>query len=379
MKPTARSYIPALTGVRFLAALFVFLFHYRPFRGSTNAVLKTVSEMSYQMFNGVGLFFVLSGFLICYTYYSSANFEKCFLKNYFVRRIARIFPVFILLTTAYFIYWAFDGKNSWNDLGLYFLNITLLKGFFPSIMYSGILQAWTLTIEESFYLLAPVIFLIHRAYKLLFWQAIVLFGAGLLVTFGYYVAFGGSLDAEMNFFLMATFFGRCFEFFIGMRLALLLMRLPVRETGPKKFPMITLTGTVGIVIYLFAMSRWHVGLPENDPIKYPIQILANNIVFPLIGALFFYGLICERSWVQRFFASKPVELLGKSSYVFYLIHIGLIGDAVHSLTNRTVLTFLLLHCIAIIIYLVIERPVYKLITARHCTVGKKNIILAASR
>lgn len=379
MKPTAHNYIPALTGVRFLAAFFVFLFHYRPFRGSGNPVLEAFSHMSYQMFTGVGLFFVLSGFLICYTYYSSAKLENGFLKNYFVRRIARIFPVFFLLTTAYFIYWAFQGRNSWNDLGIYFMNITLLKGFFPSIMYTGILQAWTLTIEETFYLLAPLIFILHRLYKLFLGQALVLFGVGLLFIIGFYYAVEGSLFRGLNFFFMATFFGRCFEFFVGMQLAFMLLRSPVTEKPQAaRFPLATMLGSISIVIYLFLMSRWHIALQASNPVKYAGQILGNNIVFPLIVAIFFYGLIYERSWVQRFFAWKPVELLGKSSYAFYLIHIGLIGHTVHALTNRILLTFLLLQAIAILIFLLVERPLYKLITSRHCTVGKKNIILAAS-
>lgn len=379
MNPAPRKYLPALTGVRFLAALFVFLFHYRPFRGSDHPALELLSQMCYQMFTGVGMFFVLSGFLICYTYYSTALLKKNFLKNYFIRRAARILPVFIILTTVYFVYAAVNCRSGLRDAGLYLLNITLLKGFFPSVMYTGLVQAWTLTIEETFYFLAPLIFIIHRRYKLLFLQAMVLLSLGLVYTLSYSFVSGDALSRGLNFFFLATFFGRCFEFFVGMKLAVLLLSSPAAGNKARpRFPLATTLSMAAMLCYLFFMSRWHVTVLPGEVLRQPVQVLANNFIFPLIVACFFYGLIYERSWVQRFFASGPVELLGKSSYAFYLIHIGLIGSAVHGLTNRTLVTLLLLQALAILIFLLVERPLYRLITARHCTVGKKNIILAAS-
>jgi len=93
----------------------------------------------------------------------------------------------------------------------------------------------------------------------------------------------------------------------------------------------------------------------------PAGMAVNHLMFPLAVVIFFYGLICERSWVQRFFASKPVELLGKSSYAFYLIHAGYIAEWVHGFTRINFYTFLILQAMSIAIFFFIERPLYRLI------------------
>jgi hypothetical protein len=55
-----KDFFPSLTGVRFIAASCIFLFHYIPFQN--NIFLGVCNEL----YTGVGLFFVLSGFLIIY-------------------------------------------------------------------------------------------------------------------------------------------------------------------------------------------------------------------------------------------------------------------------------------------------------------------------
>src|SRR5258705_5760496 len=79
-----RSYYPALDGLRGVAILLVVLLHNFRF-------------MNYFFFGwlGVDLFFVLSGFLIT-NILMDAMGEPNFLRNFYVRRILRIFPLFYL-------------------------------------------------------------------------------------------------------------------------------------------------------------------------------------------------------------------------------------------------------------------------------------------
>lgn len=367
MKSGEAAYIPALTGVRFLAGLFVFLFHYKPLKGSDNPLARQLVGMFNEMYTGVGLFFVLSGFLICYIYYSTAQLEKGFLKKYFVRRFARIFPIFFLLTTAYFIYWAFHGKDDWKFLGIYFANITLIKGFSQSLMFTGIFQTWSLTVEETFYFLAPLIFILHKKYKVFWLQVPVLVGFGLLcvLIFSIFPIMGFFQD---NYFMfMATFFGRCFEFFVGMKLALIVLARG-RQMAPvntrMKFPAATAAGIILIILCLLLMSSIRAGAGVEHATRTVQGLMINNLLFPSAVVIFFYGLIYERSWVERFFASRPIELLGKSSYAFYLIHAGFVADFVYPLMRWTALNFVALQVLAILIFVLIERPLYQWITRR---------------
>ncbi|HYF29751.1 MAG TPA: acyltransferase [Chitinophagaceae bacterium] len=369
MKSGDATYIPALTGVRFLAGFFVFLFHYKPLKSSDNPIVQQVVGVFNEMYTGVGLFFVLSGFLICYIYYQGASLKKDFLKNYFLRRFARIYPIFFLLTTAYFIYTAmYHGRADLKFLGIYFTNITLIKGFSQTLMFTGIFQTWSLTVEETFYFLAPLMFILHRKYGKLWWQVPVLISFGLLCVLIFSIIPLYGFFQDTYFLFMATFFGRCLEFFMGIQLALIVLRSGrEKRASTAKFPVITALGISLLLLCLYGMSSIRAYFNLNYSVEHPLGLIVNNLVFPFTVAMFFYGLIYERSWVQRFFASKPVELLGKSSYAFYLIHAGFIAGFVFKLTNSNLYTFLLLEVLAISIFLLIERPLYRWITkAAEC-------------
>jgi peptidoglycan/LPS O-acetylase OafA/YrhL len=103
---------------------------------------------------GVALFYVLSGFLNAYNYAAKAREGgRRFLVQCFGRRIARIYPLYLFLLLV-----TFAATAPLPDALTAFLNVTLLKGFFWNYYFSGIAQARPLTVEETFYLLAPLLF-----------------------------------------------------------------------------------------------------------------------------------------------------------------------------------------------------------------------------
>src|SRR5436309_1728966 len=90
-KPTS---IPALTSLRFAAAFAVMLLHYFYQTSLTNPVLKHFLEH----FNaGVSFFFVLSGFILVYTYYDRFTTNLSFIGSFAKTRFARIYPVYFVV------------------------------------------------------------------------------------------------------------------------------------------------------------------------------------------------------------------------------------------------------------------------------------------
>src|SRR5688572_9369775 len=81
------NHYPALTSLRFLAALLVFLFHFPPV-GPAWDVLGGEGHV------GVNIFFVLSGFLIALRYAEGFARGEIHVGEYFVRRAARILPLY---------------------------------------------------------------------------------------------------------------------------------------------------------------------------------------------------------------------------------------------------------------------------------------------
>jgi len=301
--------IPALTGVRALAAVFIF-FHHHP----VSALVWGPLEIWWELHVGVTLFFVLSGFMITWRYDRGGGRRGSFWSGYFVNRFARIYPLYFALVVPTMYLFHERSPLVW------FLNLTVFSSF-----DSGISQAWSLRVEECFYLAAPLLFLLWKR------SPLVPLLAGLavlvaLVPIAMLPATQGFLGPPRNL-LLYTFFGRFFEFFVGAWLA---KRVAATGTddAPRRFPLATLGGAAGIVATVAALAAIHTatGARYTYGLFHPAGIALNNAVLPIFIATFYWGLIRERSLVRSLLSGRVADLLGRSSYAFYLIHFGFLRD-----------------------------------------------------
>lgn len=342
---------PALTGIRIIAAYMVYLHHFNPFYKE-----KFGSGIHYffdSFHIGVTIFFVLSGFLITYRYYDLQQFK---FSTYMRNRFARVYPMYFLLTTLTFIIGYFFN-NDFESVKTYLLNITFLRGFFDDLKFTGIPQGWTLTVEESFYFLSPLFFLLIKFRKIAFIIipiCFVLIGLVLVQIFED-VDFYGFLS-NTNFVLGYTFFGRIAEFFVGIFLALILTKNLKFEI---KFKFFTVIGVTGILVSIYVLS-----LLENATQTDQILLQkngVNSLLLPIVGILpLFFGLIKEKTLLSKLLSTKLMLLLGQSSYVFYLIHIGFFRTALNTISGNHVFLFITLNVLAILLYLFVEKPLNKL-------------------
>jgi peptidoglycan/LPS O-acetylase OafA/YrhL len=224
----AGTQIPALTGVRALAAFLVF-FHHHP----TQLLIVGPLALWWEMHIGVTLFFVLSGFVITWRYDRQGPSRHSFLRGYFVNRFARIYPLYFALVVPTMLLCAESSPGVW------FLNLTVFSCF-----KSGIAQAWSLRVEECFYLAAPLIFLAWRRHP-----ALPLGIAAAVLAVLYPVAelpaADGIIGPPHSLFLY-TFFGRFFEFYVGIWLAKRVAKSGMSARAGR-FPLFTLVGGAGIV------------------------------------------------------------------------------------------------------------------------------------
>jgi peptidoglycan/LPS O-acetylase OafA/YrhL len=341
-------YFKSLTGVRAIAAYMVYFHHYNPLEASYSSSIAC--GMIRELHIGVTLFFVLSGFLIAHRYSGMKNFS---FRNYFINRVARIYPMYFILTTLTFVIMAFYLRDpEFRRPAVYLMNITFLKGFFDNLKFTGISQGWSLSVEEVFYLTAPLFFLlINRNIWNLILQPFLLILLGILLVYFFSGSTQNIIFGDIDFMFNYTFFGRCTEFFIGIGLALLL-RKEKRETSFRYF---TYLGIIAFVLSVFGLSivRGEHAFGINDPAGRFI----NNFILPLFGvSLFFFGLIRENTPVSNLLSSKLFILLGKSSYIFYLIHIGVFSFVLHKITHNLALHFILMNVVSIILFRFLEEP-----------------------
>lgn len=349
----SKQIFPALTGVRALAAYMVFIVHYNSLGETEFEFLK---KFVGQFHIGVSIFFVLSGFLIAYRYMDAKNFQ---FGRYMINRIARIYPIYFILTTITFLAtWYYRQEESFDWIS-YAMNITFLRGFFDDLLFTGIAQGWSLSVEETFYITAPLFFLLLRKSKYFLFNLpmlVLAIGFAIVHFFGNSLSFG--FFATNNFLLEFTFLGRVFEFFIGIGIVFVLHKSQQLSTSG----WFTYGGTVAMIICICFMS-----ILENDGAaseKIPFYFVY-LLFLPLLGiAPLLFGLIQEKTLLQRIFSSKVAVLLGKSSYAFYLVHMGIFKFKLDTITDNLWVIFIVLNILAIGIYLFLEKPLNRIIRAR---------------
>lgn len=140
--------------LRAIAILLVFLYHYRMFDHPS-----WVDTVGWIGWTGVDLFFVLSGFLISNQLFKEIKERQTIrLKSFFIKRFFRIIPSYIFTLFLYFCFPIFREREALPSLWK-FLSFTQNYGL-DVINHGTFSHAWSLCIEEQFYLILPIFLLI---------------------------------------------------------------------------------------------------------------------------------------------------------------------------------------------------------------------------
>ena len=349
IKPSQR--FEALTGLRAVAAIMVFLYHNRKYwRGwLPDIVINNLNEYHC----GVTLFFVLSGFLIAYTYQDNPLQSRKEYVQYLLIRLLRIFPVYLIILTTSFIHTGFPATNK----TIY--NYTLLKGFSDMFNLDGLPQSWSLTVELSFYVCAPFIYryLKKAITKAIMFQVILLV-VSLLIGYCWYFINKNPDKWLYNwlFIFDSTFSGRFVEFFAGMLLAYFVKtEHPVLQKISIK--RITFRSTLAGLMIIYCISLFEKDTYDQGILHIP-GLIVRNVFLPVVISFLLYGLMTERTWFSRLLSTRIAIIMGNASYLFYLVHVGYVNQQLsvhHFLKDRN---FILLWLISIAGYLLVEKPIY---------------------
>ena len=165
-------HIQSLDGLRGVAFLSVFFFHYGVSAHTNTPWVLFAKQITAGGWAGVDLFFVLSGFLITGILLDTSD-DPHYFRNFYMRRALRIFPVFygvalILLALTPFLH--LQWRLGHLPFLFYFGNIAMLRD--PSLgevpPYVRIVHTWSLAVEEQFYLVWPmVVFYVRDAKRLI--------------------------------------------------------------------------------------------------------------------------------------------------------------------------------------------------------------------
>ena len=357
MKIKSSQRFEALTGLRAVAAIMVFLYHNRKYwRGwLPDLIINNLNEYHC----GVTLFFVLSGFLIAYTYQDSPLQNRNEYVKYLLIRFLRIFPVYLIILTVSYI------ENGFPAINKTIYNYTLLKGFSDIFNLDGLPQSWSLTVELSFYICAPLIFqyLKKTLTKAVLFQLTLLMAA--LLTGYCWFFINKNPDKwlyDWLFIVDSTFFGRFVEFFMGMLLAYFVKTdHPILQKIT--FKRATLWSSLAGLCIIYGISLFEKDTFDQGILHIP-GIILRNVFLPIVISVLLYALMTEKTWFSKLLSTRIAILMGNASYIFYLVHVGYVNRIIsgyHLLGDRN---FLLLWLISVAGYLLIEKPIHLYMRAR---------------
>ncbi len=309
MKKTDKR-IHGLDVLRSAAIIFVFLYHYVVFV-SRQPTFGFIDEIGWV---GVDLFFVLSGYLIGHQIFSPiANQREFSFKIFYYRRLLRTLPTYLFVLSVYFLIPSFRENAILPPLWK-FLTFTQNFGLQIGTAFS---HAWSLCVEEQFYLILPVIALLMGK-KSIHYTWVVLFGlllTGIILRSALWVYYTQHTNNHFRTLYYTKIyycsFCRLDELVFGVAIAILRnFHKDIWVKITKKGNLILLFGIIssGVTFYLF--------------IHYHYSLLMTAIGYPLLGISFAALTIAALSSNSYLYKIRipGASTLAVWSYAIYLIH-----------------------------------------------------------
>ena len=302
-------YLPALTGLRFVLALWVILHHLTGKGMLLDGWAHTLPLAARSIIRGgylaVQTFFLLSGFVLARSY-ASTRWNRKSLRRFAVARFARIYPTYflslILVSWFALLFLLKPGSSALQKVAVLTDYALLLQGWTTSLSVGWNTPAWSLSCEFFFYACFPLLFLWLRRGSL--WRIAAALGAALIVPI--LLAHAGVPDVWKPIHHLS-------DFVAGIAAAGIFTAIDREGIKPR---------WLGFSIYLPALAAGAAFIIYPQVLRGTVMNL-NTVLRPLNVALLI-GLACGGGYLAQALSSKAANYLGKASYSMYILHVPLL-------------------------------------------------------
>lgn len=286
-----KEHLTALTSLRFFAALLVLLYH------GTAGIQTLPTGLSGILRNGgmgVSLFFILSGFVLTYTYHGMS----VSLRDFFAARFARIYPVYLfsLIVAAPFFFKKYIENGHGGTIpALLIGKVFLIQSWVPWMTENWNVPSWSLSTEAFFYLLFPALLpALARLPRILRGPLIV----GFIFAYGFGLPISEALgpDYSLSPIRDAALFAS--GILVGLEF----------EGGRRAPGWLFLAATAGVLGFMIAFDP----LPANGLVK---------SLFTLLLVVVIFGVASISPKSGHVLNDMRLKLLGEASYALYILHV----------------------------------------------------------
>lgn len=310
-------HIKLLDGIRGFAIIFVMLYHFSiNFQHQDELMFFdfVFAKVLQSGWLGVDLFFVMSGFLITSILYKSTE-SKNYLKNFYVRRFLRIFPLYYLILFIFIFVLPSLSASLGEDTKLiqensfwfwtYLLNWRIAYlGSFNEIQAG---YMWSLAVEEQFYLIWPFIVLYFRESLIKICMSILL----CVISLKIYLFYFAGVNATSLYVMTITHLD---GLLLGASLSVLYLNSGIDEKLKNSFKYVACFALLIIVVVSYMEGNFAF---YSDYVSL-FGVTACSVLFCYL--LFTMLIKKEDGKLNKLFLSSPIIYMGKLCYGLYLVH-----------------------------------------------------------
>lgn len=373
------SEIKPLNGLRAFAIIFVILNHYTIGLKGIVTLPATLELLYLNLWSGVDLFFVLSGFLISKGLWENwKEGSKINFKSFYIKRTLRIFPAYyFFLTVTYLIGKAMivSVERKGTSIELEGLKQSLANSWGDFLFLGNYVQGinthtWSLSSEEQFYLMFPILsatlfFKVEFKFRqVLLWT---LYFIPLLFRIYTFATLSDTATPPYFKEIYYPFQTRFDSLIIGV----IVMDLYMNRQDMSKF----IEGrdfvyyTLFIIFFSFIVLAHSISQDSKEFFTHTFKYNFLNIGY---AGILYLSVIRLESPLSKFLSLKVFTPIARLSYTIYLWHFILMGTAVMMLKIKTEeMSLLLFHLkflgmgvililLSLPLYLAIEVPFQKL-------------------